>query len=443
MLWGMEVGIVQHSQFSGYSFTYAPEWIATGIQPSPLVMPAKRGSFAFRSLNPETYQGLPGMIADALPDKFGNAVIDAYMSQRGINAASITALQRLAYIGRRATGALEFEPVLESTEDQAVYSEPLAMKHMIESARKVISGQPVDALSQLLEVGSSAGGARAKAVVGYNPVSGDLVSGQFDLPQGFEHYLIKFDGVEGASGVYGRRESAYLSMAKSAGINTPDHFLLSDEDRAHLMVKRFDRTNTGEKLHMQTFCGLAHVDFNQRMTTEYGMFLRTINALGLDTHSLEEGFRRMVFNVAGVNCDDHTKNISFLMNKDGGWSLSPAYDIGFAWNPKADHWTNQHQMLVNGKGWGITRNDLHQVAAAVSIKPNRANELIDEVLAAFANWMEFATQAGMKENDSASIMQKQKEAMSWLDGNKKNADHNVDDGLDEPVHLKHGIRPAS
>lgn len=411
-LWGKEVGLLSFERSSGYSFAYSPAWVDTGVNPSPLMMPVRNGVYSFPSLNPETYHGLPGMIADALPDRFGNAVIDAYMAQQGVDAESVTVLQRLAYIGRRAIGAMEFEPVFANSDDLSIFSKPLVMQEMIESARKLIAGHPNDVMGQLLEIGSSAGGARAKAVVGYNPATGELVSGQLDLPDGYQHYLLKFDGVEGKSGVYGRRESAYLSMAKAAGINTPEHFLLADADRAHLMIKRFDRTDLGEKIHTQTLCGLAHLDFNQRMTTDYAVFLRAINAMGLGRAAIEEGFRRMVFNVAGVNCDDHTKNQSFLMDKNGGWSLAPAYDLAYAWSPQPDHWTHQHQMLVNGKAAGITRDDLHEVGAVVGIKPDHVDQIIDEVLSdGLAHWLSFAQDAGMEEQDAQTIMDKQKEAI--------------------------------
>ncbi|MBD3816808.1 MAG: type II toxin-antitoxin system HipA family toxin, partial [Halothiobacillus sp.] len=413
-LWGEDIGVVFMGN-NGYAFTYSDQFMKNRIEVAPLMMPLSKTEYSFPRLNDETYYGLPGMIADALPDRFGNAVINAYMQTRGIAPGKITALQRLAYIGRRGMGALEFEPADDGAHDQSIYREPLVMRDMIESARRVLSGEMPDIRSQLVEIGASAGGARAKAVIGYNPDTGNIVSGQFDVPNGYQHYLIKFDGVEGSrSGIYGRRESAYLSMAAAAGINVPDHFLLEDEDRAHLMIRRFDRTESGEKLHMQSLCGMAHLDFNQRMVTDYSLFLRIIRQIGLGAREVEEGFRRMVFNVLGVNRDDHTKNQSFLMGPQGQWSLSPSYDLAFAWNPSPDSWTHQHQMLINGKSLGITRDDLRAVGSVSGIKRQAMDEIIDEVAAAIEQWPDFAAAAGVGEEDFDLIRSKQSEARAFV-----------------------------
>lgn len=414
MLWGKEMGRVGYNLINGYVFAYSPEWIASGINPSPLMMKLKKGGYKFLNLNPQTYYGLPGLIADALPDRFGNAVIDAYMLSKGLMPESITALQRLAYIGRRGMGALEFEPSDGPDGQESVFQEPLVMREMVESARRLISGEVEDALGPLVEIGSSAGGARAKAVVGYNAVTRSIISGQFDLPPGYKHYLIKLDGVEGKSGIYGRREMAYLDMAAAAGITVPEHFLLEENGHAHLMIRRFDRADDGQKIHMQTLCGLAHLDYNQRMTTDYSAWLRIIRGLNLGQPAIDEAFRRMVFAVAGVNCDDHTKNQSFLMDKKGVWSLSPAYDLAYAWNPSPDHWTHRHQMLINGNAWAITRGDLLAVGAAVDIKAKDANNLIDHVLWAVGQWLDFAGKAGLNEQNAMMILDRQKEAMTLL-----------------------------
>lgn len=413
-LWGEDIGAVFMGK-SGYTFTYSDRYIKNGVEVAPLMMPLSKAGYSFPRLNDETYYGLPGMIADALPDRFGNAVINAYMQTRGIAPNRITALQRLAYIGRRGMGALEFEPVDNGTHEQTIYREPLIMRDMVESARRVLSGEMPDIRSQLIEIGASAGGARAKAVIGYNPETGNIVSGQFDVPDGYLHYLIKFDGVEGRRrGVYGRRESAYLSMATDAGINAPDHFLIEDEDRAHLMIRRFDRAEGGGKLHMQSLCGMAHLDFNQRMVTDYSMFLRVIRQLGLGAREVEEAFRRMVFNVLGVNRDDHTKNQSFLMAHDGQWSLSPAYDLAFAWNPNPDSWTHQHQMLINGKSLGITRDDLLAVGSVGGIKKQVMDEIIEQVVAAIDRWPDFAAMAKVGQEEFDLISVKQSEARGFV-----------------------------
>lgn len=430
-LWGENIGAVFMGS-RGYAFAYSDQFTNRGVEVSPLLMPLSNLSYSFPRLNDETYYGLPGMIADALPDKFGNAVINAYMQTKGIAPNKITALQRLAYIGRRGMGALEFEPVDDGTHENSLYREPLVMRDMIESARRVLLGEMPDIRSQLIEIGASAGGARAKAVIGYSPDTGNIVSGQFDVPDGYQHYLIKFDGVEGTRrGIYGRRESAYLSMAAAASINVPDHFLLEDEDRAHLMIRRFDRTERGEKIHMQSLCGIAHLDFNQRMTTDYGTFLRVIRQLGLSAVETEEGFRRMVFNVLGVNQDDHTKNQSFLMDRQGQWSLAPAYDLAFAWNPDPSSWTHQHQMLINGKALGITRNDMHEVAKAGSIKKVRVDEIIDEVADAIRLWPEFAADAKVGDEEFHLIEGKQVEAMASV--SPRSGQTAMTDDQQEPV----------
>lgn len=409
-LWGQDVGTIFLTDRDSYSFVYSDEWINIGIELSPLVMPLGRDVYRFPNLNRDTYYGLPGLIADSLPDKFGNSVIDAYMQQNGISPLSVTSLQRLAYVGRHAMGAMEFEPADKASHNGEHYKEPLAMRDIVESARRIINSEFTEVRSEFFGIGSLAGGARAKAVIGYNPQTCNIVSGQLDVPEGYTHYLIKLDGTDGSHGVYGRRESAYLSMARAAGIQTPDHFLFEDDGQAHLMVKRFDRTESGEKVHMQSLCGLAYLDFNQRMVTEYSTFLRIIRQLNMGADSLEEAARRMAFNVLGVNRDDHTKNQSFLMDRDGRWSLSPAYDLAFAWNEAPDSWTHQHQMLVNGKARGITRQDMRDAVKQVDIRPARMDEIIDQVDAALAEWPRFAEGAGMSGDDMALIQSKQQEA---------------------------------
>ncbi len=421
ILWGEEVGLVHPSSVNPglFVFRYSSEWLKSasesGLSPAPLTMPITPTPYSFSGLRKETFHGLPGMIADAMPDRFGNAVIDAHMSKRGIFPDRVTILQRLAYIGRRAMGALEFEPADEDAHANSEYRDPLIMRDLVESARAAIQGKIPDVHDALIEIGSSAGGARAKAVVGYNHRTEEIVSGQLGIPDEFAHYLLKFDGVEGVEGVYGRRESAYLSMARSAGIDTPEHFLIESGDRAHLMIKRFDRTGGGDKLHMQTLCGLSHMDFNVRSVNEYSAFFRTMSAIGLGVDAIEEGFRRMVFNVAAVNRDDHTKNQSFLMTPEGRWSLAPAYDIGFAWNPNPDNWTHQHQMLVNGKGDQIHLSDLIATGEITGLPLSRMESIIQDVMTAIDDWPAFAEKAGMQGGDMARIREHHQKSMRELD----------------------------
>jgi len=388
-LWGNHIGRLWHDKGRGYVFRYNNDWIDGGAEVSPIHMPLSRRDFVFRGLNPETYYGLPGLIADALPDRFGNAVINGWMASKGITSARITPLERLAYIGSRGMGALEFEPEDSLTGELKGYAAPLVMRELVESARKGLRGGMLSIRDQLVQVGASAGGARAKAVIGYNRATRDIVSGQFDIPEGYVHALIKMDGVDGKPGIYGRREAAYLAMAQESGIKVPYFELFTDDERQHLIVERFDRDGN-EKLHMQSLCGLAHVDFNQRLVTDYAVLMRTMRMIGLGWEDIEESFRRMVFNVLVVNCDDHTKNISFLMDQSGKWSLSPAYDLSYAWSDSPEKWTHGHQMTINGKSLDINMDDVVEVGRIAGMSRNEVSVIVDKVALAICAWPEIA-----------------------------------------------------
>lgn len=392
-----------------YTFAYEPDFAARGIELSPLVMPLAGPSVrTFPELSRETFMGLPGLVADALPDRFGNLLINAHLSRQGRVASSITTLGRLLYTGHRAMGALEFEPAMPlETGDPP---QALALRELVESARRAIRGQFGRVAPQLIQVGTSAGGARAKAVIGFNPTTTDIVSGQFDLPSGFEHWLLKFDGVNeegqlGPSGYFGRIEYAYWVMAQAAGIAMTECRLLLEEKRAHFMTRRFDRVGN-KKLHVQSLCALRHLDFNTPYVYDYEEYLRAILELGLGAPALEEGFRRMVFNVVAKNCDDHTKNLAFLMDPESGtWRLAPAFDMTFAHNPAPEKWTKQHQMLVNGKARNIERGDLLAVAKKFSIKSGA--DIVAAVEDAVAFWPTFAWSAGLSEKLAAEVARKQ------------------------------------
>lgn len=402
-LWGKLVGVVSESRNRPgvYSFQYDKKFLSSSpeLNLSPglgSAFPFNPAPKSFPSLNPETFHGLPGLIADALPDKFGNALIDAYMVNLGIAPSDISTMQRLLYMGHRGMGALEFEPAMTSKEDKAAV--PLAMSELVENARRALCGKIQDVGPDIIRIGSSAGGARAKAVVGFNPEGNDLVSGQFDLPAGYEHWLLKFDGVGeagnfGSTNGFGRIEYAYHLMARAAGIDMMECRLLEEGGRAHFMTKRFDRVGN-EKLHAQSLCALLHADFNVPYVHDYGLYFRTVQILRLGKLALGQSYRRMVFNVMSKNCDDHTKNLSFLMDKNGSWSLAPAYDLSYAHNPAEGKWTRQHQMLINGKARDITERDLLDVAHQFNI--NHANEIIDEVKEAVSQWGYFANQAGVE-----------------------------------------------
>jgi serine/threonine-protein kinase HipA len=407
-MWGSRVGAVAPDpNLDCYAFAYDPAWRRKGIEVAPLTMSLtdRRDTFVFPVLPKETYLGLPAMLADALPDDFGNALIDAWMATKGIERSSITALDRLAYMGKRGMGALEFRPMRGSHEESAM---PIAMKALVEEARRLVRGHfSVDnetraALANIIKVGTSAGGARAKAVIAWNPKTDEVRSGQFYTAPGFEHWLLKFDGVGkdrelGTGEGYGRIEYAYSLMAKAAGIAMSSCRLLEEDGRAHFMTKRFDRDADAfgqtQKHHVQTLCAMNHLDFRQRGTHAYAQLFMTIAKLNLGDDALSQAFRRMAFNVMARNCDDHTKNFAFLLKQGGTWELSPAYDMTHAFNPRGE-WTYQHLMSVNGKFQGITRDDLLKDADRFSVRKPVA--LMAEVRAALENWPEFALQAGME-----------------------------------------------
>lgn len=402
-IWNEKVGAIALDPSLGfYVFAYRKNFGKSGIELSPLHMPLNQTEtpFAFTRLPEKTYQRLPALFADALPDDFGNALIDSYMAQKGISKDQITPLDRLAYMGKRAMGALEFKPV-RGPELKTATS--LELDRLVTEARRVLQGKFNDeqetnlTLKNLIAVGTSAGGARAKAVIGWNPKTKEVRSGQIDLPEDFEHWLLKFDGVGedqelGSSQNYGRIEYAYALMAKKAGIEMSLCELLTENGRAHFMTKRFDREKGNIKHHIQTLCGMDHVDYKKKETNAYEQLLMAIRKLGMGHEAEVEAFRRMVFNVLTCNCDDHSKNFSFILKQGGAWDLAPAYDLTFAHNPKGE-WTHQHLMSVNGKFKDITKKDFLSVADRFGV--GEAKFVIDEVSAALELWPKFAKEAGL------------------------------------------------
>lgn len=398
--WGATVGGVSIDPGLGYYvFEYDPKWQARGIELAPLTMPVSQSLHVFPLLPEATYKRLPAMLADALPDDFGNALIDAWMAREGVPKSAITPLDRLAYLGARGMGALEFRPTRGLRHRKAT---AVAISRLVVSARNALSGkfdgdrETEAAITNLIQVGTSAGGARAKAVIAWNPETLEIRSGQLPADPGFDYWLLKLDGVGkdhelGTGGFYGRIEYAYYLMAKATGIEMFESRLLEENDRAHFMTRRFDRQN-GSKQHIQTLCAMQHLDFKQRGTHDYNQYFQAIAALKLPETALEEGFRRMVFNVLAANCDDHTKNLSFLMDESGKWQLAPAYDVTHAYNPKGE-WTYQHLMSVNGKFQGITRADLEAVGDRFLIPGYR--RIIKSVSEAVGRWPEFAGAAGL------------------------------------------------
>jgi serine/threonine-protein kinase HipA len=405
-IWGKRVGAAAPDPRLGcYVFAYDPTWRRRGIELAPFTMPLddSRTIFAFADLSEHSYKRLPGLLADALPDDFGNALIDAWMSRKGVEKRAITTLDRLAYMGKRGMGALEFKPARGAYRESA---EPLEMKNLVEAARMVIHGDlsgdvgAQAALANIIRVGTSAGGARAKAVVSWNPETNQMRSGQFDAAPGFEHWLLKFDGIGkdselGGSADYGRIEYAYHLMANAAGIKMSPCRLLEESSRAHFMTHRFDREvndNGTIKHHMQTLCAMHHLDYKQRATHAYAQLFMVIVRLKLGDEAIGQAFLRMAFNVMAKNCDDHTKNFAFRLKQGESWELAPAYDVTHAYNPQGE-WTYQHLMSVNGKFSGITRADLLVEAERFGVR--RPFDLLAEVRAALDSWQQFAKDAGL------------------------------------------------
>jgi serine/threonine-protein kinase HipA len=417
-LWGRTIGAVsQPADVAHATFQYAPGFADSGIEIAPLTMPPDRQPYAFPELPRRTFHGLPGLLADSLPDYFGNALINAWLARQGRSPESFRPIERLCYVGTRGTGALEFEP---SRGPEASTSRRVEVEALVDLAGRILSrradlrgslapGDEEEALPQLLRVGTSAGGARAKALVAWNPATGALRSGQVDAGSGYEYWILKFDGVATAQDAalddprgYGAIEYAYSLMAREAGLRMSECRIFEEHGRRHFMTRRFDRTDDGRKLHMLSLGALAHLDFNAPGAHGYEQALLAIRRLGLSMDAVEEQFRRMVFNVLARNQDDHVKNIAFLMNQSGQWELSPAFDVVFAHNPSGE-WTATHQMTVNGKRDAITRADLEEVARTASMKRGRAAAIHDEVHAAVSRWQDFAAAAGVEERRAERV----------------------------------------
>jgi serine/threonine-protein kinase HipA len=411
-IWGKAIGAVALDPKLGYyAFEYLPDFRESGVDLAPITMPIRSATepFVFPDLAELTYRRLPGMLADALPDDFGNALIDAWMARQGVDKSQITSLDRLAYMAKRGIGALEFKPARGPGRSKTT---AIKLAALVEGARRAVQGE-IDtdeharaALAQIIQVGTSAGGARAKAVISWNPKTHEIRAGQFDVEPGFEHWLIKFDGVGtderlGVSQDYGRIEYAYYLMAKAAGIEMSESRLLEEHDRAHFMTKRFDRDGN-KKHHLQTLCGLAHLDYRQKATHDASQLFMTMSRLGIEYSGMEQAFRRVAFNILAANCDDHTKNVSFLLRERGRWELAPAYDVTHAYNPNGE-WTYQHLMSVNGKFTGITRDDLLVIADHFAI--GTATRVITEVSDAVSSWPAFAKQAKVSQSEIARVGQ--------------------------------------
>ena len=417
-LWGRTVAAVSWDEDQDLAhFEYDPSFISSGHEIAPLTMPLSDEIHSFPALPRQTFAGLPGLLADSLPDRFGNALIDAWVARQGRSPGDFNSVERLCYIGTRGMGALEFAPALGPAQREAAEIDVSALVELaseILTRRADLAGsfetpRRRKALQDILRVGTSAGGARAKAIIAWNPRTDEVRSGQIAAGEGFTHWLLKFDGVDGNRDReledpqgYGLIEYAYHSMARAAGMHMNECRILRENGRNHFMTRRFDRTDTGRKLHMQSLGAMAHYDFNQPGAFSYEQALRAIDRLELPKDAVEEQFRRMAFNIVARNQDDHVKNIAFLMDRSGRWSLSPAFDVTYSYNPTG-RWTGTHQMTLNGKRDVFEVTDFVACAQNAAMKRGRATDILREVQHAVSRWREFAAEAGVADETARAI----------------------------------------
>lgn len=417
-LWGSRIAAVSIEPGARHAtFQYDPAFARSGIEVAPIHMPLRTQPYAFAGLPSDAFSGLPGLLADCLPDRWGNALVSAWLASQGRQESSFDVVERLCYVGRRAAGALEFqparEPALPGGSDLHVdalvrlASEVLAQRERF--VAELAQDPEEEAMKAILAIGSSAGGARPKAFIAYNEATGQVRSGQVDAGEGFSHWLLKFDGVSrsGDHGLtdpqgWGVVEYAYSKMAAAAGIEMSECRLLEENGRRHFMTRRFDRPQGDRKLHMQTIAALEHVSYNEPGTYSYEQLMLLTRRLGLGTPAVEQQFRRMVFNVVARNHDDHVKNFAFLMGRDGAWSLAPAYDVIWAWKP-GNPWVDSHQMSVNGRRDRFSVADLRAVAELAGLKRGSATAILSEVSEAVATWPEVADRVGVDEGMADEI----------------------------------------
>lgn len=413
-MWGTTVGYLHQDDNGMVGFQYDEEFLKSNIEISPVKMPLSTATYTFPALPEQTFHGLPGMVADSLPDKFGNIVINRYLESQGRTADSLSVIEKLCYTGKRGMGALEYEPSQELT----TINETVDLDALTKLASEILSEKEQihiekndNLMAQLMECGSSVGGARAKTLIAWNPETNDIRSGQINAGKDYEYWLLKFDNIKNNKdkdsrpddGEYTKVEYAYYLMALDAGIEMSECRLYKENGSAHFMTKRFDRKGVkGEKLHMQSLCALAHMDFNSPRVYSYEEAFAVMKQLKLPYSDFVQLFRRMVFNEYAKNYDDHTKNISFLMDKKGVWSLSPAYDITFSYR-KDSIWVSAHQMLINGKSDNIEKEDLLKVAEKAGIKKSDAVKSIEQIINSVSRWEDFAEKSGMSENNIKRI----------------------------------------
>ncbi|TGK87224.1 type II toxin-antitoxin system HipA family toxin [Leptospira bourretii] len=421
-LWGTLLGFISWNEEGGFaSFEYENDFLNAPVEPSPLLMPKSRSLYSFRNLNVDTFKGLPGMFADSLPDKFGNALIDVWLSKIGRNSKSFNPVERLCYIGERGMGALEFKPATYKLKTKNI---PIEIAEMVELASEILSNRKKfstklelknqkklnESLTSLMTIGTSAGGARAKCIIAYNEKTGEVRSGQVKTTEDYSYWIIKLDGIQNNKDKelndpkgFGTIEYAYYRMALDCGIQMMQSKLLEENGRHHFMTKRFDRTNGGEKLHMQSLCAIAHYDFNMAGAYSYEQAFEVIRKIISENtrNALEQQFRRAVFNVISRNQDDHTKNIAFLMDQTGKWNLSPAYDMTYSYNPNGQ-WTSRHQMSINGKRENFQLEDLIELGKKADLKNLQIKSIITQTKDILSSWKKYANEAMI-----SPIMQKQ------------------------------------
>ena len=388
-------------------FEYDPKFVSDGYDLSPLKMPRNSSKliFSFPELAQQnnTFKGLPGLLADALPDRFGNQLINAWLAQNGRPENSMNPIEQLCFTGLRGMGALEFEPAYfkgnkntSQIELNSLVDIAQKMLHKREEFESNLTPDDQKAVKDILKIGTSAGGARPKAIIAWNPATGQVRSGQTKAPVGFEHWLIKLDGVSdvqfGGTLGYGRVEMAYYLMAKDCGIEMMESKLLEENGKAHFITRRFDREGADIKHHIQTFCAMQHYDFNDVTSFSYEQLFQTMRLLLLPYPQAEQLFRRMVFNVLAQNCDDHTKNFAFRLRKENVWELAPAYDICHAYHPDS-YWVSQHALSINGKRKDISKDDLIAVAKSMNIK--KGSKIIEQINSIVADWSEYAEETGV------------------------------------------------
>ena len=405
-LWGSTIGYLHRQDNGLIGFQYDENFLSSGIEVSPIKMPLSDLTYSFPALPEETFSGLPGMLADSLPDKFGNIVIKSYLENQGRTEDSLTVLEKLCYTGQRGMGALEYEPstnIVDIGETVNIDALTKLASDILSQRENLHIKYDDNMIAQLMQGSSSVGGARAKTLIALNPQTNEIRSGQINAGKGFEYWLLKFDDISNNKDKdkkpdgkeYTKIEYAYYLMAKASGIKMSECRLYKENGRSHFMTKRFDRKGVkGEKLHMQSLCAIAHMDFNSPRMYSYEDAFNVMRKLKLPYEDFIQLYKRMLFNEIAKNYDDHTKNIAFLMDKKGVWRLSPAYDITFSYS-KRSMWVNSHQMLINGKADKITKNDLISVAKKAGIKISEAEKCISEIKSSVSKWDEFAKEAGL------------------------------------------------